>query len=66
MPRSSQTADDPHHLRDQPIVWFSELLIAHDKGNYRRATEAQGELARLGWEVNRKSPRKARNREVAR
>jgi hypothetical protein len=34
---------------DQPIVWFAQLLIALDKGDFSRALRAQRELARLGW-----------------
>jgi hypothetical protein len=38
-------------LVNSPVAWFSELIIAIDRGEYIRASEAQGHLARLGWSV---------------
>jgi hypothetical protein len=42
---------------ESPIAWFAELLLAVDRGAYRRATECERELSRLGWSV---VPRKLR------
>jgi hypothetical protein len=39
--------------QDSPVVWFSELLIAHDQGDYDQAVKAQRQLDRLGWRVCR-------------
>lgn len=58
MPRpSSLSAEDPPRPEDSPIVWFSELLIAIDRGDYSRATESQRQLTRLGWSVQYRKPR---------
>lgn len=56
MPRSSPPEERPD-LANSPVAWFSELLIAVDRGDYRRATKAQRQLRRLGWSVVRCKPR---------
>jgi hypothetical protein len=38
---------------DSPIAWFGELLLAIDRGEYSRASQAQAQLRRLGWRVAR-------------
>lgn len=50
---------------DSPIVWFSELLIAHDRGDYRNASEAQRQLDRLGWNVCRRDRQRQSRQAVA-
>jgi hypothetical protein len=39
---------------NSPIVWFSELLLAADRGDFTGAAHAQRQLARLGWSVARR------------
>jgi hypothetical protein len=56
---TSQSPDD-FRPEENPITWFAEMLIALDRGNFRRASEAQDELARLGWRVDRQKRRRAR------
>ena len=58
MPRSSPPPEDRTQFQDSPIAWFGELLIALERGNYPRATEAQSHLARLGWKVTRSKARR--------
>ena len=41
---------------DWSVAWFAELESAHERGDYRRATEARRELRRLGWSVARIEP----------
>lgn len=41
---------------ESPIAWFSELLIAIERGEYRRAADVQEQLGRLGWIVRKRSP----------
>jgi hypothetical protein len=55
---------DDFRPEDSPIAWFGEMLLAIDRGNYHRASEAQGELARLGWRVDRRRPRQTAGREA--
>jgi hypothetical protein len=57
MPRSNPPVADRTRPEDSPIAWFGELLLAIDRGDYRRATEAQRQLIRLGWSVVRRKPR---------
>jgi hypothetical protein len=42
---------EAERFEDSPIAWFGELILAKDRGDFRRATEAQNELSRLGWSV---------------
>jgi len=53
MTRVSAPEQAPARPEDSPIAWFGELLLAIERGAYGRASEAQGELARLGWAVTR-------------
>ena len=40
-------------------VWFSAMLLAAHRGNYREAAAAQRQLNELGWRVERtKVPRR--------
>lgn len=45
-------------IEDNPIFWFGEILLGLDRGDFRRASDAQGELVRLGWRVDRQPRRK--------
>ncbi len=45
------TAEQDIRPEDSPIAWFLELLLALDRGDYLRASEAKDQLARLGWTV---------------
>jgi len=57
-----ETAAEPE--RDHPApVWFVDLYEAAKSGDYARAAQAQAELDRLGWRVDRKPRRKARQAE---
>jgi hypothetical protein len=61
MPRSSPPVEEKVRPEDSPVVWFSEMLIADNRGDFPRASEAQRQLARLGWDVTRrKAPRSER------
>ncbi len=44
-------------IEGNPIFWFGEMLLGLDRGDFRRASDAQGELARLGWRIDRKPRR---------
>jgi hypothetical protein len=57
MPQRNSPELDRPRPEESPVAWFSELLIAIDRGEYARATKAQKELSRLGWSV---IPRKSR------
>jgi hypothetical protein len=57
MPPLSPPESKTNRPAESPVVWFSELLIAIDKGEYRHAAEAQRRLARLGWNVSPRKPR---------
>jgi hypothetical protein len=48
---------DEFRPEDSPIAWFGEMVLASDRGDFRRAYEAQAELGRLGWRVDRRKPR---------
>jgi hypothetical protein len=52
---------DPEPTRplpeDRATVLFAELDVAQARGDYRRAAEAQRQLALLGWVVTRRRPR---------
>jgi hypothetical protein len=50
--------------QDSPVVWFSELLIAHDQGDYDHAAKAQRELDRLGWRVRRAQSQRVKRQEA--
>jgi hypothetical protein len=39
---------------DEAVNWFLTLEIAADRGDFEGAAEAQRELDRLGWRVQRK------------
>jgi hypothetical protein len=60
MPRTMPPSPRRTRPEDSPIAWFGELLLAIDRGDYPRAAEAQGQLGRLGWRVNRSNPRRQR------
>ncbi len=45
-------------IEDNPIFWFGEMLLGLDRGDFRRASDALGELTRLGWLIDRKPRRK--------
>ena len=57
MPRSSPPVHDLRRPENSPIAWFSELLIAQDRGDFHRAGQAQDQLDRLGWSVQYRKPR---------
>jgi hypothetical protein len=59
MARSSPPVEDSNRPEESPIAWFGELLLAIDRGDYLRASEAQRQLARLGWRVDHQRPRQA-------
>jgi len=50
-----QTSDTRDH-RDEPTYWFAVLEIARERGDFERASEAQGELKRLGIRVSYEKP----------
>lgn len=56
------TIPPPNEFRpeDSPIAWFGEMLLSIDRGDFRRASEAQAELTRLGWSVTRQKAGKPR------
>jgi len=62
MPRTKPP--DDFRPEESPIAWFGEMLLAIDRGDWSRAAEAQRELNRLGWNVDRRKtrqkPRKSR------
>ena len=60
MPGSSPPVEELTRPENSPIAWFSELLIAQDRGDFRHAIKAQRELARLGWSVLYRKPRVGR------
>jgi hypothetical protein len=43
-----------HRPEDEAVNWFLTLEIAADRGDFAGAAEAQRELDRLGWRVQRK------------
>lgn len=51
MPASSPPRDERDRPEDSPIAWFGEMLLAIERRDFRRATEAQHQLRRLGWSV---------------
>jgi hypothetical protein len=59
MPQAHQTDRTPDRFQDSPIAWFGEMLLAIDRGDFHRASEAQRQLSRLGWSVLRRKPRRA-------
>ncbi len=48
---------DEFRPQESPVAWFAEMLLAVDRGNFEQAANAQRELARLGWRVDRRKPR---------
>jgi hypothetical protein len=68
MPRTNPPAESPTRPEDSPFAWFSELLLAHDRNDATRASNAQKQLDRLGWWVTPFGPhrRKARREALAR
>jgi hypothetical protein len=54
MAKSDRSIEDRTRPEDSPVVWFSEMLIAIERGDFRRAAESQAELVRLGWEVKQR------------
>ncbi|MDR3618223.1 MAG: hypothetical protein P4L85_02660 [Paludisphaera borealis] len=61
MPKPEQP--DAFRPEESPILWFGELLLAIDRGDFDRAAECQRQLARLGWRVDRRKPRQAARKE---
>ncbi|WP_165253828.1 hypothetical protein [Paludisphaera soli] len=53
---------DAFRPEESPILWFGEMLLAVDRGDFDRAAECQRELTRLGWRVDRRKPRQAPRR----
>ena len=49
---------DAFRPEESPILWFGEMLIALDRGDFDRAAEFQRHLAGLGWHVTRRKPRR--------
>lgn len=60
MPSPHPSGPPPERFEESPIAWFSELLLAKDRGDFQRAVEAQRELERLGWTVRFRKPRPKR------
>ncbi len=58
MKRAKQEAADSARPDDSPVAWFSELIIAIERGDFSQAAHAQRELDRLGWTVNRRTSRR--------
>ncbi len=58
MPPITPSENPPDRYEDSPIAWFGELILAKDRSDFRRAAEAQQELARLGWSVRYRKARK--------
>ena len=56
MHASRDRSQPPRRRRpeDEPVNWFLTLEIAADRGDFESAAEAQRELDRLGWRVQRK------------
>jgi hypothetical protein len=46
--------------RNDPLLWFAELVLSDERGRWQRALAAQAELDRLGWQVKRKAAPKPR------
>lgn len=59
---SQVQSGDAFRPEDHPLVWFGDLLASFERGDFARAAECQAELDRLGWRVDRKPRRKARQR----
>ncbi len=59
MPRRTPTPE-PFRPEESPIAWFGEMLLTIDRGDFRRASESQAVLARLGWNVTRRKARPPR------
>lgn len=55
---------DPEGTRSDDsaaVGWFAEMLLAIDRRDFRRATESQRELAKIGWDVTPRTPRRPRH-----
>jgi hypothetical protein len=52
MPRAAMP--EPFRPEESPVTWFGELVLAIDRGDFKRAAESQHQLDRLGWKVVRK------------
>lgn len=57
-PRRNPPRDD--RPEDSPVAWFAAMALAIERGDFRRATEAQRELRRLGWSVMQTRPRRGK------
>jgi hypothetical protein len=55
MPRTNPP--DDFRPEESPIAWFGEMLLSIKQGAFHRVSQAQAELARLGWNVTRRTPR---------
>ena len=47
--------DAPTDFRpeDLPIAWCAQILLESERGDFEAAANAQRELRRLGWQLNR-------------
>ncbi len=54
---SRRKPPDTFRPKESPIVWFREMLLAVDRGDFHRAAESQRQLDRLGWQVTQKRTR---------
>ena len=57
MPKADTSDNTPENYIDSPIAWFAELLLASNRCDVDRATEAKGQLSRLGWTFRYRRPR---------
>ena len=51
---------------ENAVIWFGELTLAADRGNYDHAAECQRQLDRLGWRVSPKPCRQNRRQNAPR
>ena len=59
MPKDLQ-AEGVDESEESPIVWFVELVLAQNSGDFRRAAESQEQLEQIGYVVRFRKPRAAR------
>lgn len=57
MSKSGPPRTEGDRPEDSPIAWFGEMVLAIEGRDFRRATQAQRQLSRLGWSVTQRRPR---------
>ena len=58
MSQSRPPDDTSDRFEDSPIAWFGEMILAWERRDIDRAAEAKRQLARLGWSVLYRKPRR--------